>query len=100
MEAVYTQFLLLYQLEMNRVNEVMDMFFFIRDTIEGKPINEVQEHIILDPFPEKEPPLELSSAENSNGEESFPKADLLYEYFVRTVSTAHEQMAGKVLFFS
>lgn len=55
MEVVYSKFLRLFQLEMNRLNEVVDLFFFIRDTIEGKPINEVREHLILDPFPTNQP---------------------------------------------
>ena len=36
---------------MNRLNEVVGLFFFIKDMLEEVPINEVQEHIILDPFP-------------------------------------------------
>lgn len=43
---------------MNRLNEVLDIFFDLRDILEDRPLNEVIEHIILDPFTQQEPPLE------------------------------------------
>ena len=50
MESLYSKYLRLFQLEMNRLNEVLDIFFDLRDILEERPLNEVIEHIILDPF--------------------------------------------------
>lgn len=58
MENIYGKFLRLFQLEMNRLNEVVDLFFFIKDTYCNIPMNDIREHIILDPFGSAEPPIE------------------------------------------
>ena len=43
---------------MNRLNEVLDIFLNLQDILEERPLNEVIEHIILDPFTQSEPHLE------------------------------------------
>ena len=84
MESIYSKYLRLFQLEMNRLNEVVDIFFCIKDTYCNIPINEVREHIILDPFESHEPPIE------NNG--VFPKIEGLYSYFIQTVDEIHEKI--------
>lgn len=62
---------------MNRLNEVLDIFFDLRDILEERPLNEIIEHIILDPFISKEPPLE-----DKNNQNYYPKIEGVYNYFV------------------
>ncbi|KRX04379.1 Calponin homology domain [Pseudocohnilembus persalinus] len=49
MEKVFGQFFRIYQIEINKLHEIVEMFYFILDTLENKPINEVQEHVVLEP---------------------------------------------------
>lgn len=48
-------------------------------------MNEVREHVILDPFPTSQPPIEKDG--------KFPKIELLYDYFISTVDQIHEKIS-------
>lgn len=65
MDYIVKQFFRLYQIEMNRVNEIYELFLFTMDTMLGKPMNGVREHVMLEPFKNMTEPA-IESNKDSN----------------------------------
>ena len=61
------------------------------DTVESAPINEVREHIILEPFTNQE---EEFSIEDPNDINNFPKIEHLYKYYNQKIDDIHDILNG------
>ena len=59
MDAIFSNYMRIYQLEMNRIFETLNLIWYLMDIIEDRPINEVKEAVVLDPFGIKEKPKML-----------------------------------------
>jgi len=70
----------LLQLEVNKYQDTFELIYNIIDVLEERPINEVKEHILLEPVPKNTP---LFDAQNN----SFPLVDKLFESHEHTISS-------------
>lgn len=86
MEQIFKFYLRLFQMEINKLQEIIELFYYIMDTLEERPINEVQEHVILEPFKTENPPIENQETQ------TYPKIQLLYTHYLETVDNIQDQI--------
>ncbi|KAL4495175.1 hypothetical protein ABPG72_007282 [Tetrahymena utriculariae] len=81
MTALFSSYQRIFQLELNKLEEIIELILYIQDVVEGRPINEVQEHVILDPFHNGQLPP-IYDIENPN---HFPRVEQMFDHFMHCV---------------